>query len=560
MAFWNNHKKDERYITDNREDLAKKVMQDSDVTRVVKGYNGKDIAFDEPVISDYPMVGLNPHYREKPNSDGINNSYDVLKHYSVAPIFQAILSTRTGQVSRFTQPINQSSDGLGYHVVLNDKSVKPTEWQLRKIKEAEHFLQYMGVNDPSSPDYKPRDDFDTFCAKLIRDTMTYDQVNAEKTFDQQGKLHHIKAVDPSTIFKAVNPETKQLVPNTYVQVYEDRVINRFTNKDMIFAVRRPRTDITSSGYGQSELEVSLKEFLSYQNTETFNDRFFSHGGSVQGVLNIKTDDGTTLGVGKSRKVLADFRRNFERRVTGISGSWQIPVTTADDVKYVNLTPNARDMEFERWLNFLINICSSVFNIDPAEIGFPNRGGATGSKSNSLNEGNQKQKLQASMNRGLSSLLRFIERTINNEIIVPYYGSNYRFEFVGEDIAGDTERVQLLEEEIKTYRTVNEVRAEKQLPPLKGGDIIMNQFAIQAYGQVLQEQQLKRQWAVQKLGLLQQSPQQDTSQGMNFQEVQSGLDGTSKESSGKSTFNQIKNGQVDNNTRTDKINYGGKPDE
>ena len=142
------------------------------------------------------------------------------------------------------------------------------------------------------------------------------------------------------------------------------------------AIRRPRTDIYSSGYGQSELEVALQQFLAMNNTMMFNDRFFSHGGSVQGIINIKPTADTS-GIGKSRRQLADFRRNFEGRVTGVASSWQYPVTTADDVKYVNLTPNARDMEFEKWINFLINICSSVFNIDPSEIGFPNKGGATG---------------------------------------------------------------------------------------------------------------------------------------------------------------------------------------
>lgn len=536
---------------------ADSVMKSNDIIK--KGFGGRDKAMNEPMVYNYDIAGINPFFREKPGVSGAGTINNVLKQYSTAPLFQAILSTRSGQVSRYTQPVSQSNDGLGYRVTLTDSKITPTASQLRTIREAEHFIQYMGVDDPSMSGYKKRDDFDDFCTKLIRDTYTFDQVNAEKTFNNKGKLHHIKAIDPTTIYRAVNRDSGKIIPDKYVQVFDDRIVNKFSDEDLIMAIRRPRTDIYSSGYGQSELEIALQQFLAMNNTMMFNDRFFSHGGSVQGIINIKPTADTS-GIGKSRRQLADFRRNFESRVTGVASSWQYPVTTADDVKYVNLTPNARDMEFEKWINFLINICSSVFNIDPAEVGFPNKGGATGSKSNSLNEGNSKQKLQASMNKGLASLLRFIEKVINNEIIKPYFGNNYLFQFVGEDISGETERVQLLAEEVKTYRTVNEIRVEKNLDPIKGGDVILNQFAIQRLGQLQQEKQIEHQWQQEKLSMLSSGPQPDSGSGISFQDVQSGLDGSSDKVNGKDTFNGVKNGQVADSTRTDKINYGGKPDE
>lgn len=536
---------------DNQFGLIKKSMEDKDIK---KGFNNRDIAFSEPVLSDFPLSSINPEYRSKPSGYGVDDIYQVLRRVSNNPIFQAILNVRSGQVGMFTRPINKSTNGTGYQVVLANHA-KPTDFQQQMITKAEHFIQYMGVDDPSNINYKPRDNFEQFCNKIVRDTFTFDQVNAEKTFDRNGNLHHIKAVDPATIYKKVDKNTHKIIPNVYVQVAQNQIVHQFTNEDMIFAVRRPRTDIWSSGYGQSELEVAMREFQAEQNTEIFNDRFFSHGGSVQGILNIKSS-ADSAGAGISQRQLDSFRRMWTRRVTGLTGSWQIPVTTAEDVQYINMTPNARDIQFEKWMNFLINVCSSVFNIDSAEIGFPNQSGATGSKSRTMNEGDPKAKLQASMNRGLSPLLRFIENIINDEIITPYFGNTYAFQFIGEDISGEEDRADLITKQVQSYRTPNEIRNEHDLPPVKGGDIILNNFALNRIGQQNQEKAMERDWLMQKLQLLSNTTPASDNKQVSFQDVQSGLNG--KTANGQD--NSINNGQQRDQARTDKINYGGKSDE
>lgn len=132
----------------------------------------------------------------------------------------------------------------------------------------------------------------------------------------------------------------------------------------------------------------MKQFIAHENTEVFNDRFFSHGGTTRGILHVKT------GQQQSQQALDIFRREWRSSLAGINGSWQIPVVSAEDVKFVNMTPSANDMQFEKWLNYLINVISALYGIDPAEINFPNNGGATGSKGGSLNEGNSKEKMQA----------------------------------------------------------------------------------------------------------------------------------------------------------------------
>lgn len=161
---------------------------------------------------------------------------------------------------------------------------------------------------------------------------------------------------------------------------------------------------------------------------------------------------------------------------------------ADDIKFVNMTPTANDMQFEKWLNYLINIISALYGIDPAEIGFPNRGGATGSRGGStLNEADPSKKQQQSQNKGLQPLLKFIEDLVNRHI-VSEYGDKYTFQFVGGDTKSATDKLNILKLETQIFKTVNEAREEQGKKPIEGGDIILDASFLQGTAQLQQEKQ------------------------------------------------------------------------
>ena len=68
--------------------------------------------------------------------------------------------------------------------------------------------------------------------------------------------------------------------------------------------------------------------------------------------------------------------------------------------------------------------------------------------------------------------------------------------------------------------------------------------------------MERDWLMQKLQLLSNTTPTSDNKQVSFQDVQSGLNG--KTANGQD--NSINNGQQRDQARTDKINYGGKPDE
>lgn len=313
--------------------IAIKMIEDEVIKKGVE--LGDEKAYSQPILGG---MSINPGYKEKPRGTA-NDLHRVLRRYGNNVILNAIINTRANQVSNYTRPARYSEKGLGFQVRLKDINKNPTQKQKDKMMDIETFIMNTGTK--SSPN---RDNLNDFARKIVRDTYTYDQVNFEKIFDKNGRFVRFKVVDPTTIYYATDEEGR--IPDTgerYVQVIDDRIVASFDSRELAFAIRNPRSSIYAAGYGYSELEMALKNFISHENTETFNDRFFSHGGTTRGILNIKADQN------QSQQSLDMFKREWKNSLSGINGSWQIPVVSAEDVKFVNLTPSARDMEKHRMI-------------------------------------------------------------------------------------------------------------------------------------------------------------------------------------------------------------------
>lgn len=496
--------------------------------------SGRAKAYEEPVIGSFSM---NPDYKDAPSARGNYNLLETLKVWSRKNIIlNAIINTRINQVSMFCTPARYSDKGVGYEVRLKDPLETPTTHDKAQIKRIEEFLEHTGKDK----DDFTRDNFRTFIKKLVRDRLTYDKINFELIYDKTGKLNRFKAVDAATIYVAVDDkghEPKGKNDSRYVQILDSKKVAEFKAKEMAWEVHNPRTDITVGRYGYPELEIALNHLQYHENTEIFNARFFAQGGTTRGLLHIKT------GQEQSQQALSAFRREWQTMFSGINGAWKIPVITAEDVKFVNMTQSSKDMEFEKWLNYLINVICSIFSIDPSEINFPNRGGATGSSGNTLNEGSNAEKYRNSKDKGLEPLLKFVEDAVN-KYIVSQFGDKYVFNFVGGDAHTEHQIIEILAAKAKIGLTINDVRAELGYPPVEGGDVTLAGVHVQRLGQLLQEEQMK----VQQQMEMQQ-----------FLAQQTGFNGNMDNVNGKDTHNKLvgKDGQSKGSNNTNSTPQGGK---
>ena len=170
-----------------------------------------------------------------------------------------------------------------------------------------------------------------------------------------------------------------------------------------------------------------------------------------------------------------------------------------------------------------------------------RGGATSSKGgNTLNEADPSKKHQASQNKGLQPLLRFIEDLINRHI-VSEYGDKYTFQFVGGDSKSEKDKIEILKAKAEVALTVNEVRKELGEPPIEGGDTILNGVYVQRVGQIYQQNQYEDAQRKEKLEMMQNVL---SSEGEDQNTETTNEQDTEQES------NEVgKDGQVKNQTNT-----------
>lgn len=423
-------------------------------------------------------------------------TYDTLKRISQQlSIISGIINTRSAQVAQFSQPYRWTKS-LGFAIRHKDPDHSTTPAEIAFIKELEQFILNCGRAEKNPYSRVERDDFETFLRKIVRDTLTFDQTCFEIIPDRLGLPFEFYAIDASTIrfasddrYVGVNASYTQregFIPSVparftglyegreygtrtadgqrvqYVQIINGQIENIFGRGDLAFGVRNPRTDIYIQGYGYGELEQLITIVTAHLNAEEYNRKFFTQGSSPKGILNMKGDNWTP-------EQLEAFRRHWMAQVSGVENSWKTPILQSEGIEWVDLNKSNAEMEFGKWMEYLIKISCGVYLIDPAELNFDLHGGV---QQTPLFESSQEWKLKASRDRGLKPLLRFIAKMINKHII-DQIDDHFTLEFVGLDEMSEQEKHEMLTEQLASYMTLNEVRRSLDLPELPGGDVPMN---------------------------------------------------------------------------------------
>ena len=404
-------------------------------------------------------------YKERPSSI----SYGTLKAMTYRmPVVNAIIQNRINQVAAFASP-QHNRHQLGFRVSLRDSEAEPMPSDRKWIKEMEALLMRTGVtNNPRGRGPAP---FEAFLRRAVRDTLVYDQMTFEIVPNRKGQPAEWYNVDASTIRLADSARAyieEDLDSATrYVQIYDGLIVNEYTHDELCFGVRNPQSDIKLHGYGTSELEMLITVITALLFAWQYNQNFFTQGSAQKGILNFK---GTI-----PEQQMRAFRRHWYQMLAGVENAWRTPITNADEIQWVSMQNTNRDMEFNAWMDFQIKVACAMYSMDPIELNF--KYGNVGQKAAMQDAGN-KEKITESKERGLRPLLRFLANCINSYIVWPI-NENFEFQFVGLDALTRQDVADLNQKRGKTSVTVNELRAEDDLPPIEGGDIILDPVFMQA---------------------------------------------------------------------------------
>jgi hypothetical protein len=447
-------------------------------------------------------------------------TYDVLKRIPhQLSIIGAILNTRVNQVAAFSVPF-RASKSVGFVIKHKDPTHLTSKSEKKFIQDLEKFIYGCGSPDPNPYNDKKRDDFETFLKKIVRDSLTYDQVCFEVVPDRRGQPYEFMAVDAATVRLAASNSvygpndtyhtrspaysgrllqylmdqergpyrTMKLYSRdakstpSFVQVVNGQIENVYTDEELAFGVRNPRTDIYIQGYGYGELEQLITIITSHLYAEEYNRRFFMQGSAPKGILNFKGDTMTP-------DMLEGFRRQWRASLESVENSWRTPILQSEaGIDWVDLHPSNREMEYNAWIEYLIKVTCAIFLMDPAELNFDLHGGV---QQTPLFESSQEWKLKASRDRGLKPLLRFIAKMIN-EHVISKIDDHFVFDFVGLDELTEQEKHTLRTEQVSSYHTLNEVRRQDSLDDLEYGDIPMNPTYLQAMQIRMQMEQQQQQ--------------------------------------------------------------------
>jgi hypothetical protein len=431
-------------------------------------------------------------------------SYSTLAEMSkqAAPV-GAVINTRLNQMFSFSR-VPRDRYGIGFRIELEEPKKKMSDSEKKEAKEIEKFILNLGKEEAATE----RDHFGAFLKKVGRDSLTYDQINFERVFTYGGKLHEIASVDAASIRIALRKYLNEddpkkdvidsqiisdrgrgigrtsvpLEKKAYLQVVNSQVITEYTEEEMAFSVRWPRTDLRSSGYGFSEIEQLISTITAILFAGEYNRRFFSAGSSPKGILNVKGN--------MSQPQLDSFKRAWLAQLSGLSGAWRTPIVAAEGgLEFISTDKTNREMEFSKYQDFLIKMVCAIFAMSPEEINFTSTTSSSGQ--GPMFESKSEMRLKASRDKGLVPLLMHFENMMNREII-RFINPKYRFVFVGLDGGTEADRIEMNIKRLKYY-TLDELRASEDMEPLENGmgKIVDNTSFLQVYLEQMKEKQAEK---------------------------------------------------------------------
>jgi len=420
-----------------------------------------------PMVADPFVWALSSAaYREKPSRVG----YETLRYLCHRDsILSAIFFTRIGQLMPFSRPnLDEDSEmatgrANGFRVRLKKGAGERQDATKQREEAMTKFIQNCSREDVPHREKHERG-FASFLKKFVRDRLELDQPCGFIELDRIGSPRQFYAIDGATV-RVVDPAKSQ--EYDYVQVYQGKVVTRFRDEEFMFCPENITTAMKQNGYGESEAEIAMRMVQAHLGIDETNSRQFQPGSMPKGML-------TLTGADINEQQLRSLEARYKAQVATFRGKHKLPllpISRGGRIDFIHF-PQATDIEFGAFLDYIVNLCSALYRIDPVEINFPNRSGGIGGGGNMINSAPEATRLTASRDKGLRTLVDFIEDCMNQELMpVLDPQGEFEFQFTGFDRQSESDRMTLDREKSSVYMTINEVREAHGMEPIEHGDII-----------------------------------------------------------------------------------------
>jgi hypothetical protein len=202
-----------------------------------------------------------------------------------------------------------------------------------------------------------------------------------------------------------------------------------------------------------------------------------------------------------QKGITAIQQYWYSAMSGAGGQWAIPILPSGKegvgLDFKSIGQSNKDMEYHRLMMFLSSIIAAVFSIDLAELGIK------ADDSTSLIGESTAPRIEASKDRGLQSLISFIQQYLNK--IIRKVTTDYKLKFTKIDKEDDARVATIRKTKIETDTTIDELREKDGKEPFNESwsKMPLNQYTVQMY---LAEQAQKQ--AKEQQGQQQESGEED----------------------------------------------------
>ncbi len=442
--------------------------------------NNVPLAWQEDPLAVYSTLGLG--YKMPPFRIDYDTLYRMAKNDVVVQIVHDTIATIV--CNFLTKP--KSKYDIGFKIVHKTREEKDYSRVTRKeVARLTDWMLRCGVDDGDMV----RDNLPTLGYKIVHDLLTYDQMCPEVILDRAGKPHHIRHIPAYTmrIVPSANPQSyispeDQRKYLKYVQVDQHlRVVNGWTEERILWKTLRPRTTLFGYGYGESPLEILINTVSSHLFAEQWNSNIFRNGSSIPGILNL---EGNT-----DLDKLASFRRQWVMQAQGVSNAHRLAIVNTEKLSWIPMNWSNDEMGFSDWLAYLMELICAMYRISPELLGLEVQKRAGGSGGKGGDKDARDHKVDGGKEKFLAPMLRGLASVFNSPKLLGALNPDFELVFQGVVPRDEEKDVELQQKRVQSIITVNEARAQENLPPLEGGDIPLN--AVLA-GHIAQQKALEQQ--------------------------------------------------------------------
>jgi hypothetical protein len=419
------------------------------------------------------------------------------------PVISTIVNDRIRQERPFAKP-SRDQEVPGFRIKMKNEEKNPSKDERKEMAWLEEWFLNTGRND--FPEAVEREDnLLDYMQKITREAYTIDKVAIELRRDQKGRLVDFWSVDGSTIKRVVpggyrgsksdfDPRAVMMnddfsnklaaaklenIPPLdevrFVQEIDGRLCAAFRQQDLIFDFMNKRVDVRYAGYGYSCTEQAMNVLTAFLFAMAYNAQAFSSSTIPKVGLAFETGDYDV-------DALSDLQEQWMANFSGVQGAYRIPMLNGK-VSILDFMKSNRDMEYQKYLEFTASLIGAIFGFDLMEAGLK-----FFSTTSALTE-NANGRQQFSKDRGLIDLLGFLANINNKILTLGGWADKYMFEYTGLEPQDKEFEQKSKSERVKTYMTVDEIRAEDDLPPLPDGQgkVILDSVWVQ-YQQMMQQNQ------------------------------------------------------------------------